>query len=44
MENVIQIEKPIGVIVQFGGQTPLKLALDLLRCLESEKYKEISTV
>ena len=24
--SVIEIEKPIGVIVQFGGQTPLKLA------------------
>ena len=27
--DVIEIEKPIGVIVQFGGQTPLKLALAL---------------
>ncbi|MBW2063940.1 MAG: carbamoyl-phosphate synthase large subunit [Deltaproteobacteria bacterium] len=27
--NVIELEKPDGVIVQFGGQTPLKLALDL---------------
>ncbi|MBP7460437.1 MAG: carbamoyl-phosphate synthase large subunit, partial [Candidatus Delongbacteria bacterium] len=24
--NIIELEKPIGVIVQFGGQTPLKLA------------------
>ena len=32
LEDVLEIvdkEKPIGVIVQFGGQTPLKLALDL---------------
>ena len=32
LENVleiIQIEKPYGVIVQYGGQTPLKLARDL---------------
>jgi carbamoyl-phosphate synthase large subunit len=32
-ESVMQIverEKPVGVIVQFGGQTPLKLAGDLL--------------
>jgi carbamoyl-phosphate synthase large subunit len=27
--NIIQKEKPIGVIVQFGGQTPLKLAVPL---------------
>ena len=27
--NIIQSEKPIGVIVQFGGQTPLKLAVPL---------------
>ncbi len=32
LEDVLEIvrtEKPIGVIVQFGGQTPLKLARDL---------------
>lgn len=27
--EVVEIEKPAGVIVQYGGQTPLKLALDL---------------
>ena len=27
--NIIEAEKPKGVIVQFGGQTPLKLALQL---------------
>ena len=27
--NIIDVEQPEGVIVQFGGQTPLKLALDL---------------
>ena len=27
--EICQIEKPTGVIVQFGGQTPLKLARDL---------------
>ncbi|MGM0364929.1 MAG: carbamoyl-phosphate synthase large subunit [Actinomycetota bacterium] len=27
--NVIEAEKPYGVIVQFGGQTPLKLAIRL---------------
>jgi len=29
--NVIEAEKPYGVIVQFGGQTPLKLAMKLSR-------------
>jgi carbamoyl-phosphate synthase large subunit len=27
--NIIELEKPIGVIVQFGGQTPLNLAIPL---------------
>ena len=27
--EIVRIEKPTGVIVQFGGQTPLKLANDL---------------
>jgi carbamoyl-phosphate synthase large subunit len=29
--NIVETEKPIGVIVQFGGQTPLKLAVPLER-------------
>lgn len=29
--NIIEIERPEGVIVQFGGQTPLKLAVPLER-------------
>ena len=29
--NIVETEKPDGVIVQFGGQTPLKLALPLER-------------
>jgi len=29
--NIIQVERPEGVIVQFGGQTPLKLAIPLER-------------
>jgi carbamoyl-phosphate synthase large subunit len=33
--NVIQKERPDGVIVQFGGQTPLKLATPLARWLEA---------
>ena len=27
--EIVAVEKPVGVIVQFGGQTPLKLAQDL---------------
>jgi carbamoyl-phosphate synthase large subunit len=27
--NIIEAENPVGVIVQFGGQTPLKLAIPL---------------
>ena len=27
--EIVDMEKPVGVIVQYGGQTPLKLALDL---------------
>ncbi len=27
--EVVNVEKPVGVIVQYGGQTPLKLARDL---------------
>ena len=27
--EIVDVEKPTGVIVQYGGQTPLKLALDL---------------
>lgn len=33
--NVIEVEHPEGVIVQFGGQTPLKLAIPLLCWLAS---------
>ena len=29
--EIVAVEKPVGVIVQYGGQTPLKLALDLER-------------
>lgn len=27
--EIVHIEQPVGVIVQYGGQTPLKLAVDL---------------
>jgi carbamoyl-phosphate synthase large subunit len=29
--NIIELEKPEGVVIQFGGQTPLRLALPLFR-------------
>jgi len=29
--NIIERERPLGVVVQFGGQTPLKLAIPLER-------------
>jgi carbamoyl-phosphate synthase large subunit len=29
--NIVQREQPLGVVLQFGGQTPLKLALPLSR-------------
>ncbi|KAG9439789.1 hypothetical protein H6P81_019954 [Aristolochia fimbriata] len=32
--NVIDLEKPAGIIVQFGGQTPLKLALPIQHYLD----------
>ena len=28
--NIIDLEKPIGVLIEFGGQTPLNIANDLL--------------
>ena len=36
---IIEVEKPVGVIVQFGGQTPLKLAVPL----ESEGVRILGT-
>ncbi len=32
--NIIEAEQPEGVIIQFGGQTPLKLSVPLLKYLE----------
>ena len=29
--NIVELEKPEGVVIQFGGQTPLRLALPLCR-------------
>ena len=33
--NVVEAERPNGIIVQFGGQTPLKIAQPLQRALEA---------
>ncbi|XP_050388057.1 carbamoyl-phosphate synthase large chain, chloroplastic [Argentina anserina] len=35
--NIIELERPDGIIVQFGGQTPLKLALPIQRYLDENK-------
>jgi carbamoyl-phosphate synthase large subunit len=41
--NVIEAERPEGLIVQFGGQTPLKLAIPLMRWLKSTEGKASGT-
>lgn len=33
--NIIEAENPIGIIIQFGGQTPLKLAVPLEQFLKN---------
>lgn len=33
--NIIEAENPVGVIIQFGGQTPLKLAVPLQKYLDT---------
>jgi carbamoyl-phosphate synthase large subunit len=39
--NIIEAEQPEGIIVQFGGQTPLKLAMPLQQYLD--RHPQIST-
>jgi len=34
--NIIEAEQPDGIIIQFGGQTPLKLAVSLQRYLDTD--------
>ncbi|MEY2911104.1 MAG: carbamoyl phosphate synthase large subunit [Cyanobacteriota bacterium] len=34
--NIIEAENPLGIIVQFGGQTPLKLAVPLQEYLQQQ--------
>ncbi len=31
VENIVRLEKPDGAVVQFGGQTAIKLTLDLMK-------------
>ncbi len=38
--NIIEAENPVGIIVQFGGQTPLKLALPLQEYLQNKPASE----
>jgi carbamoyl-phosphate synthase large subunit len=35
--NIIEAENPVGIIVQFGGQTPLKLAVPLQEYLQNQE-------
>ena len=37
--NIIEAENPVGIIVQFGGQTPLKLALPLQEYLQNSQLE-----
>ncbi|MBM5815117.1 MAG: carbamoyl-phosphate synthase large subunit [Cyanobacteria bacterium K_Offshore_surface_m2_239] len=41
--NVIEAERPEGLIVQFGGQTPLKLAIPLMRWLATPEGQATGT-
>jgi len=34
--NVIEFENPYGIVVQFGGQTPLKLSIPIVNWLDNE--------
>ncbi|KAK1310149.1 hypothetical protein QJS10_CPA08g01251 [Acorus calamus] len=42
IKNIIDLERPDGIIVQFGGQTPLKLALPIQQYLEENKIPAAS--
>ena len=41
--NIIEAENPDGVIIQFGGQTPLKLAVPLQNYLNNAENENIKT-
>ncbi|MEL6496809.1 MAG: carbamoyl-phosphate synthase large subunit, partial [Cyanobacteria bacterium J06623_7] len=38
--NIIEAENPTGIIVQFGGQTPLKLAVPLQKYLQTPEFQQ----
>jgi carbamoyl-phosphate synthase large subunit len=40
--NIIEAENPVGVIIQFGGQTPLKLSVPLYEYLQGVGNQEES--
>ena len=40
--NIIEAENPEGIIIQFGGQTPLKLAVPLQNYLENSPTHPVS--
>ncbi|MEL6855495.1 MAG: carbamoyl-phosphate synthase large subunit, partial [Cyanobacteria bacterium J06607_13] len=42
--NIIEAENPDGVIVQFGGQTPLKLAVPIQNYLENIQNDDSATL
>ncbi|AAZ57718.1 carbamoyl-phosphate synthase large subunit [Prochlorococcus marinus str. NATL2A] len=41
--NVIEFEEPHGIVVQFGGQTPLKLSLPIVNWLEKLENSKLRT-
>ena len=41
--NIIELENPDGIIVQFGGQTPLNLSLDIYNWLKENSNNNIKT-
>ena len=41
--NIVELEKPEGVVIQFGGQTPLRLALPLLRAGRARSWAPAPT-
>ncbi|NEQ57886.1 MAG: carbamoyl-phosphate synthase large subunit [Moorea sp. SIO4A1] len=42
--NIIEAENPEGIIVQFGGQTPLKLAVPLQEALKVGKQQLVTQI
>ncbi|RCV20215.1 hypothetical protein SETIT_4G038300v2, partial [Setaria italica] len=44
VSNVLDLERPDGIIVQFGGQTPLKLAVPIQHYIEENKMVSASGI